>query len=342
MKITRDDLEAASQENLLSADQADDLWAWLQQRKSRQSVGIQILAYLGALVVISSLTWFATKAFSESNPAILLVTGLVYFIGFTVAGLYARRLESPIPPMLLLTIAVFMVPLTIYAFQKVLGLGSFEGWGSYHDFYVWISRGWFPIELGTLVAALAALALFRYEFLTFPLAFVLWFLSMDLIPLIFGRDFNWDERRLVSMLFGLGMLAVSYALDLRRKGRDYSFWLYFFGLLAFWGALSLSSTDELGPKLLYCGINLLLIVVSMLLKRPVFLVFGAVGVFGFLYDITQNVFRNSLFFPLVLSLVGMAILASAIVLLKRQKAIEAFFERHVSSSLRKWLPRRKI
>jgi hypothetical protein len=40
------------------------------------------------------------------------------------------------------------------------------------------------MEVGTVAAGLVALRYFRFPFLTAPIAFALWFMSMDLTPLI--------------------------------------------------------------------------------------------------------------------------------------------------------------
>lgn len=341
MKITWRDLDSAIEANVLDPEVGENLWSWLESRQPKSSLGLNVLAYFGALVIISSLTWFVTRAFSEANPAILLVTGFTYSVGFSAVGLILKkRLSSQVPSMLLLTIAVFMVPLTVYALQRVLGLASIENLGSYHDFYTWVNKGWFIMELTTIIVSTIYLIAFKFEFLTFPLAFVLWFLSMDITPLLFGPDFNWDNRKQVSIVFGLGMIAISYVLDLIRKERDYSFWLYLFGLLAFWCAISFSSTDQLILKFLYCGMNLVLIGVAVLFLRPVFLVFGSVGVFMFLYDITNNVFRDSLLFPIYLSLVGVAILVCAILLIKNQKRIDSLLINALPEQIKALIPRR--
>lgn len=341
MKINKQDLENAVADNVLSSEVSENLWNWLESRQQKSSLALNVLAYFGALVVISSLTWFVTKAFSEANPVILLATGLTYFVGFSLVGfVLIKRLPSRIPSMLLLTISVFMVPLTIYAFQRMLGLETIENLGSYKDFYHWINKGWFFMELGTIIISVIYLVVFKFEFLTFPLAFVLWFVSMEITPLIFGSDFNWDNRKQVSIIFGLSMIVISYLIDLRRREHDYSFWLYLFGLLAFWCAISFSSTDQILLKVLYCGMNIILIVVAVIFRRPVFLVFGSVGVFMFLYDITNNIFKDSLLFPIYLSLLGIAILVFAILLIRRQKKIDEYLATALPKELRALIPKR--
>src|SRR6266567_3708311 len=57
---------------------------------------------------------------------------------------------------------------------------------SYQEYYPQISGSWVVMEAATIVAAVVALKLRPFPFLTFPLAFALWFLSLDLAALLIG------------------------------------------------------------------------------------------------------------------------------------------------------------
>ncbi len=43
------------------------------------------------------------------------------------------------------------------------------------------------MEVGTIPAAAIALRFIRFPFLRTPIAFTLWYMSMDLTPLLFGQ-----------------------------------------------------------------------------------------------------------------------------------------------------------
>jgi hypothetical protein len=64
MNISREDLDWAASEKLLSPEQATLLWARLEARRSdRSNFGVANAAYyLGALIVMSALGWFMTLA----------------------------------------------------------------------------------------------------------------------------------------------------------------------------------------------------------------------------------------------------------------------------------------
>src|SRR2546430_901018 len=93
----------------------------------------------------------------------------------------------------------------------------------------------------------------------FPLAFALWFLSLDLAALLIGSHglVAVEQKQLITLLFGATVLGVTYLLD-RRTDQDYAFWLYLLGLVAFWGALTY---DGVG-SITYCLINLGLMLVA--------------------------------------------------------------------------------
>ena len=63
------------------------------------------------------------------------------------------------------------------------------------------------MELATVLAGLLVLRVWRFPFLTAPIAHALWFLSMDLPALLLRSEpFSWDEKKFLTMVFGLVML----------------------------------------------------------------------------------------------------------------------------------------
>jgi hypothetical protein len=141
----------------------------------------------------------------------------------------------------------------------------------------------------------------------------------------------------VSVYFGLAMLGVAYSVD-RRTREDYAFWLYLFGLLAFWGGLtSLDSDSELG-RFLYFSVNLLLLGMAAFLKRVVFALFGGVGVFLYINHLADSVFENSLAFSVVLALTGIGIIFLGVQWQRHARAVEGFLASHLPSWLLRLRP----
>src|SRR3954465_11418535 len=94
----------------------------------------------------------------------------------------------------------------------------------------------------------------------------------------------------------------------RRTPEDFAFWGYLFGLCAFWGGLSMMNSGSEVAKLVYALLNVGLIFLSVFLSRRVFAVFGSLGVFGYLSHLAYTVFENSIMFPFVLSILGIAVI----------------------------------
>jgi hypothetical protein len=253
-------------------------------------------------------------------------------------GLLWRDKGLKVPGGLLVTAAVCMTPLAVYGFERMTGVWLQGAPGEYEDFYDYIKGGWFPMEVGTVGAGLAALRFFRFPFLTAPIAFALWFMSMDLTPLIYGRlYYEAQGYQLVSLVFGLIVLVGAYLVD-RRTEEDYAFWGYLFGMFAFWGGLTMFEGGSELDWCIYGLINAGLIPLSVLLQRRVFVVFGAMGVFGYVGHLAWEIFEDSLLFPFALSTAGLAIIALGILYAKNRDRIEGTVVRAVPTGIRRVLP----
>jgi hypothetical protein len=200
-----------------------------------------------------------------------------------------------------------------------------------------VQGGWLLMEAATVLAGLLMLRLIPFPFIVMPIALALWFMSMDLSEWFYGSPFSWEQRRIVSLWFGLALLLVFLVVDGRTR-RDYAFWGYLAGLAAFWGGLTLmDSGSELG-KALYCLINFGLMAVAVLLRRPVFMVFGAMGVAAYLGYLSYEVFAESLLFPLVLTLIGLGVIGLGVLYQQHREALSKRLRAQLPSSLLQLLP----
>ena len=99
----------------------------------------------------------------------------------------------------------------------------------------------------------------------------------------------------------------------------------------------MDSGSEFG-KLLYCLINLGLIGLAVLLRRPLFMVFGALGVAGYLGYLAHDVFEDSLLFPVVVSLIGLGVMGLGLFYQKRREAMSNALRRQLPAGLLAVLP----
>jgi hypothetical protein len=331
MKVTREDIQLASTEVGLDAEKGAALLAALERRSAAHGAAFNLANaayYLGGLIILAAMTFFVGLGWEIFGGWGLFLIGSLYIAAFVGAGrhLYFEK-GLHVPGGLLYVVAVGVVPLAIYGLEKGLGFWPDGEPGSYRDYHVYVKGTWIVMELGTLAAGALALRSVRFPFLVAPVAFTLWYMSMDLVPWIFAReDFSWDERKWVSIGFGLFILVAAAIVDKKVK-EDFAFWLYLFGLMAFWGGLSSMSSDSEVGKVIYCAINLKLILVGVLLGRRTFAVFGGMGVFGYLGHLAWRVFEGSLLFPFALSLLGLGIIAAGVVFQKNEARLSAGLKR---------------
>jgi len=341
VNLTKQDLNWAVNQGLVTADQAEALWQALEAKDAnRPKFDLAHVAYYsGALIVISAMGWFMNEAWERFGGGGIFLISAIYAICFALAGrtLWFQQ-NLKVPGGLLYTMAVCMTPLAIYGLERLTGIWPQGDPGKYQGYYIWVKGSWFLMEVGTIIASSAALRFIRFPFLTAPIAFSLWYMSMDLTPLLFGRsEFSWDERLWVSLWFGLVVLLVAFLVD-RRTREDYAFWLYLFGMLAFWGGLSLMESDSELNKFLYCLINIGLMLFSVLLQRRVFIVFGALGVLGYIGHLAYRVFEDSLLFPFALTLIGISVIYLGVRYQRNREAIESYILARIPAEIKRLLP----
>jgi hypothetical protein len=334
--VRRTELDGAVREGIISGQQADRLAAYLagagESDEQPRFTLVHVLYYLGGMIAIGAMSLFmglGWNALGGWGGFFISVCYGVLALALTHWLLERKRLF--LPAGILATLAVVMVPLAIFFAQMALGY-----WGAgkpYRDYHVFIDWRWIMMEFGTLAIGAILLWRYRFPFMLMPIAVTLWYMSMDIVPFLMGQErvYDWEIRKFISFWFGLAMTLVAFWVDLRsRFSRDYAFWLYLFGVLTFWGGLSLmDSGSELG-KLAYCGINVLMILVGAALGRRVFAVFGGLGVAGYLGYLSWRVFRDSMIFPVALSALGLAIIALGVLWQRR--------EAQWSATLRGFLP----
>lgn len=334
LRISPDDLAAARDAGVIDAGALERLMQFLSARlavaepptpEAPRYTFVNVLWYAGALIVLSAMGMFSTLAFGLWGERALFTTAIVYAAIFAAAGGYLWRRDLRTPGGLLVTCAVGMAPLAIFALQALWGHSPVESGHAYREFHEWIKSSWLPMEIGTIAAALLALIAFPFPFLVMIIAFCLWYMSMDLTPWLMGmgaENFTWEQRATVSMYIGLTIIALAWLVDLRRwKNGDFAFWLHIFGLMAFWGGLTAQhSGDEVG-KAVYCAINVGLVLASLFLMRRAYAVFGAIGVTFYLGHLSYDVFKDSILFPFALSGIGVLFIVAGLLFHKYGRAI---------------------
>ena len=338
------DIQRAAVEGVLSQADADRLVHWGYDQHFNRSVFsephvpapeqrkgfnlITVVYYFGAMLMISACAWFLGDKWDVLGNSGVFITVLIYMLIAVSVGSWLRNNGYLVAGGLLITVAVSLVPLLTYSVERMTGFWPAEDPGAYRSFYPLIHGSWIVMEIATIAAALIALRYVRFAFLTAPLAFCFWFLSMDIAALLYREnELYWETRKWVSVIVGLIIMAVGYGIDrsLRNRGtpksEDLSFWCYLFGLMAFWGGLSSMDSDSELNRAIYLLINLGLMGIGVKLKRATFMVFGALGVYGYLGHLAYRVFKDSVFFPFVLALLGLSMILGTVWAQKRMRKL---------------------
>jgi hypothetical protein len=331
MKILKSDLQNAAQKEIITPNQVEKLWDYFESLRPDQAKfsALHLLYYFGGLIILASMSWFIVNVWSD-GLMIMIISGAFAAMYLIVGNNLWSKQNLKIPAGLLITAAIGLVPIFIYGFQITTNLWTL-GYGNY------LNRLF--MEIGIIVAAIIALRFYKFSFITFPIAITLWYMSMDLTPLIFGNHYlNFEEGRFISCIFGLLMLIIAYFVDKKFKEIDFAFWIYLYGMLAFWVSLSFMDRNSELDKFIYCLINIGLIISSVYLRRKLFAVFGVVGVIGYICHLSWVLFEGSYIFPIILTFLGIIIIAIGVKYQQNKKKFEAVIESLFPTFLNKWRP----
>lgn len=356
MRFSMDDLSAALRAGILDAVTFDRLTGFLAARAEARPPEpaasaatpparfdlAHLLWYAGALIVMSGMGVFTTLAFSALGGTALALIGLVYAAGFTLAGqaLWTKGLTTP--GGLMIAIAVSMAPLVVFGIQDQMHAWNYDDPAKYRDFFKYINGSFLWMEVAAIVAAVVALRFFPFGFISLIAAVALWFMSMDIVAWLKspeGWNSEWELRRQVSMVFGLAMILIAWSLDLKRDRRtDYGFWLHLFGIIAFWGAVTATSSSSEMGKALYCALNVGLLFFSVYIGRRVYAVFGTIGIATYLGHLAYEVFKDALGFTFALTLIGIGVIWLGLVYHRRQTDMARWFDRNLPQVFRALRP----
>jgi len=322
MKITRKILDDAVGENIITSEQAAKLHDYL---KGLPSVGptfnfTNVLYYLGGLIAIGAMTLFMNLGWESFGGWGIFFISLAYAgVGLKLTNIFQKNGHA-IPAGICATFVVALTPLAIYGLQQALGLWPDES--AYREYHKYIKWHWLYMELGALIVGLIVAWRYKYPFLIMPIAVTLWYMSMDVAVMIMGDQYDFQFRALVSMYFGLLMILVAFWVDFRSiEKADYAFWLYIFGVMAFWGGMTAQESDSELSKFIYFCVNIFMITVGVVIVRRVFVVFGAIGACIYLGHLAWDVFEDSWLFPITLTAIGLLIIYLGVLWQKHEKTL---------------------
>jgi hypothetical protein len=314
MKCSRDDFFWAARQEIITVEQAKALWDALDKRvdsagASRFNV-VNVLYYVGTIIVLLAMSWFFVQNWTTLGTTGALITAATYFVLFAVGG--ARLWNTPdlkTPGGLLSTIAVSIVPLIAYLCIDSAGFWKVE---EMHNFW------WTVVHGSTLAASLIALYFVRFPFLTAPLSYSLWALATT-SPFYFAPLVDsFNARCDATIFYGLCMLLTAYGIDQQSsRHRDFGFWMYLFGTLSLFGGMEcMSGKSELVEFMCFL-VYAAMMPLSVKLQRKVLVIFGGLGVIGYMHHVGWNLFHDSPLYPLVLVVCGLSTITAGVIVQRK-------------------------
>jgi hypothetical protein len=347
VQITKAELDAAAQAGAMSVHDVESLWYYLADKELAQAaepekVGSskfdlgKLAWYSGATLVLIAMAWLVERVGTAYGELAVCFMVVAYAIGFSFLGYKLRFADGlKTPGGILYALAVLMVPPAYMSLVVATGFGD-----SLSDSGLALS-----VELLTLAVALPTIYFVRSSVLSAVIYFILWSSSMTIAEIFahpaygsLGGLFS-NYYLTVSMVVGLGIIISAVVVDLKfGRTEDYSYWGYLFGVAAFWVSLSLFDSGSEFGKFLYFLINQGLMVASILLRRTVFLWAGAVGSIWYIGYVLYSFFSGSILFPIVLIILGLAVIICGIKYRRHQPVIEAYFAAFLPEVVRQRLP----
>jgi hypothetical protein len=88
---------------------------------------------------------------------------------------------------------------------------------------------------------------------------------------------------------------------------------------------------------LFFLINLLMVLMSLLLKRNIFMIFGTIGIFAYLSYQAHVIFKNAVLFPFILSFIGLGLIYLGILYQRNHHKIKHKLWQKLPTSLKNFL-----
>lgn len=339
MDISKQNFFSCSSKMGMSKEQMEALWTSLEKTSQDGSKPLffKILYYVGTLIVIGAMTLFMDLVWERFAGGGIFLIAVLYAVILTTCGaILWKKKEFKTPAGLLITIAVCMAPVAIYG----LCLYFDPSYEDYVSSYTWHVTYRIFMEIGTILAGITALKFFSFPFLTVPIYFSAWLLCLDIIALNKGNTYSVQLENWVLLFYGILLMGVGYLLDRTRGKNGFGFWSYLSGTASFWiGLTGLIWFQYEGQSIMafYLLINVVMLFLSVLLQRKVLAVFGSFGIFCYLSYLAYEVFQDSLWFPFMLSFLGLFIIFCAVLYQKNATRIEKKIFQSLPQSIKKHL-----
>ncbi len=315
--ISRSELDSAlvrwQQAELISANQAEQI------RKLEHTVPdvlprepAQVLAWLGGFLAIVASAVFIGVDWSTMSGAQQTVWATIAIAGLWGLAWALRRSDDPLRVQasnLLVIVGTGVIMLLAYALYRLTGVWpEHPDWpGSTHKTNDLMGGAQ---AVAALVAAFWAFRL-RVSWMLLPAGFVGWMAWISWMD-HFGTPTTMETDRDILRLALYGVLLMIAGFAVRRLGwKHHATWLFVVGLTINLIMLGIRSfEDPMGLNgLVFLAMTLVAIALGITSDLRIFLIYGAVGLYGWLSALVIETFGGSRPVAFALVLLGVAIVA---------------------------------
>lgn len=291
-----------------------------EERGSQLTRAIQVLVWLGVMLVIAAHAWWTSRAYDDREYSVVLLLTLAWQGACLGAAEWSRRRGFGSVEAGFAAIVAFYAPLSMYALERVAGFDLARDGDL--DFYDWLSGGYPYLELASVGVSVALLLRYRRPFVMLPVTLMVAFSLTDGVGRLrgaIGDDFHATEFSM--LIAGIAILVAAVALDLR-GWRRFAFWphvvvIWFIGWeLPWWSG---------GANWSLYLVAVIFLVLGTWLARMVYLAAG-----GLMTWIAVTFSARGGALPFVLLVGGIAFIVMAIWLAQRD------------SPVRRWLADREL
>ncbi|GLS82656.1 hypothetical protein [Paraferrimonas haliotis] len=306
-------LQQGVHQGIITQEQAESLLPILSEHHETVSI-TRALIYLGAAIGLFSLWLF-------------IDLGWQHWGGFGVAGLtlaYAavafgidRWLIQPEQGLIKVLVRLFLA-----ACVPLFWFGVFVGVGWWEGDHIATSQVDSEVLILLVLFAVSCAALASREphaLWWTPLTVAVWILILEITDAFPGR-FGWEESAQLTMVYGLVLMVIAYW----RSAKDsfhYSLWqtLLLLGGYFFWLGLTLQHASSDTSRLIYAVVNIAFLGVGVWLSIRSFMALGVIGVLLYLGYLAYELFKDSIWLPVLFVAVGLLIIASALIWHRRKQ-----------------------
>lgn len=357
MYISRNKLEEACLKGIISEEQAENLLKFFTENnlntEERQKFNIEtVLYYGGSIIALGAMAYYMHDLVTSSTYGFILLLSIIYSLVFYFAANYMWKKENKTPAGLLYILFMFSVSYIVLVITKMTGVyPKFSEAHNYTDFFAASKPALYTIFSLTLIASIVLIKKRPLSILTLPVIASLYSICYLFIPDIFDKLIvkHHHGELYYGILFSCILIASAFKND-KLYSIDYSKWMYITGSLMLYFCitdlsymfLNIDGHDYIN-RIILLIFNVIFILLSILLRRKIFLLLGGIGFFGYMVSLEisllTSVKADSLIQISFIIISGLLAVFAGNFYNRNIEKIEAAAEKLIPAKFRKNLPK---